>query len=157
METFSALRALCAGNSTVTGEFPAQRAVTWSFDLHLNKWLLSKPSWGWWFETPSCSLWRHCNGGWVKVTVHLRPHPWRMDIFSCKLKILKMHFNILWKTVEKWVLHLCFVTNFSRITHKAVLFISFTYIIISPGTRKAYLHISAEVLFCRKNAFGANS
>ena len=22
---------------------------------------LSKQSWGWWFETPSCSLWRHCN------------------------------------------------------------------------------------------------
>ena len=30
------------------------------FGLHLNKWL-SKQSWGWWFETPSCSLWRHCN------------------------------------------------------------------------------------------------
>ena len=22
---------------------------------------LSKQSWGWWFETASCSLWRHCN------------------------------------------------------------------------------------------------
>ena len=22
---------------------------------------LSEQSWGWWFETPSCSLWRHCN------------------------------------------------------------------------------------------------
>ena len=29
-----------------------------SFDLRLNKWL-SKQSWGWWFETLSCSLWRH--------------------------------------------------------------------------------------------------
>ena len=41
METFSALLALCAGNSPVTGEFPSQRPVTWSFDvffdLHLNK------------------------------------------------------------------------------------------------------------------------
>ena len=27
----------------------------------LNK-RLNKQSWGWWFETPSCSLWRHCNG-----------------------------------------------------------------------------------------------
>ena len=26
----------------------------------LNK-RLSKQSWGWWFETPSRSLWRHCN------------------------------------------------------------------------------------------------
>ena len=49
-------------NSQVTGEFPAQKPVTWSFDvffdLRLNK-RLSKQSWGWWFETPSRSLWRH--------------------------------------------------------------------------------------------------
>ena len=41
METFSALLAFCAGNSPVTGEFPAQRPVTRSFDaffdLCLNK------------------------------------------------------------------------------------------------------------------------
>ena len=30
------------------------------FDLHLNK-RLSKQSWGWWFEMPWRSLWRHCN------------------------------------------------------------------------------------------------
>ena len=30
------------------------------FDLSLNK-RLSKQSWGWWFETPSRSLWRHFN------------------------------------------------------------------------------------------------
>ena len=45
METFSALLAICARNSTVTGEFPAQRPVTRSFDvffdLRLNE-LLSK-------------------------------------------------------------------------------------------------------------------
>ena len=33
METFSALLALCAGNSPVTGEFPSQRPVTHSFDV----------------------------------------------------------------------------------------------------------------------------
>ena len=64
METFSALLALCAGNSPVPDEFPAQRPVTWSFDvffdLCLNK-RSSKQSWGWWFQTPSCSLWCHCN------------------------------------------------------------------------------------------------
>ena len=41
METLSALLAICAGNSPVAGEFPAQRSVTQSFDvffdLHLNK------------------------------------------------------------------------------------------------------------------------
>ena len=30
------------------------------FDLRLNK-RLSKQSWGWWFETLSRPLWRHCN------------------------------------------------------------------------------------------------
>ena len=33
METFSALLALCAGNSPVTDEFPAQRPATRSFDV----------------------------------------------------------------------------------------------------------------------------
>ena len=33
MKTFSALLALCAGNSPVPGEFPAQRPVTRSFDV----------------------------------------------------------------------------------------------------------------------------
>ena len=46
------------------GEFPTQRPVTRSFDvffhLRLNK-RLSKQPWGWWFETPSWSLWRHRN------------------------------------------------------------------------------------------------
>ena len=64
METFSALLTLCAGNSPVPGEFPAQRPVTRSFDvffdLRPNK-RLSKQLWGWWCETLSYSLWRHCN------------------------------------------------------------------------------------------------
>ena len=64
METFSALLATCAENSPVPGEFPTQRPVTRSFDVYFdlrpNKWL-SKQSWGWWFETLSCSLWRHRN------------------------------------------------------------------------------------------------
>ena len=64
METFSALLAICAGNSPVAGEFPAQRQVTRSFgvffDLRLNEHL-SKQSWGEWFETPPRPLWRHSN------------------------------------------------------------------------------------------------
>ena len=35
METFSALLALCVGNSPVSGEFPAQRPVTRSFDVFI--------------------------------------------------------------------------------------------------------------------------
>ena len=47
-----------------TGEFPSQRPVTRNFDvcfdLRLSK-RLCKQSRGWWFETLSHSLWRHCN------------------------------------------------------------------------------------------------
>ena len=64
METSSALLALCAENSRVTGEFPSQRPVTRSFgvfnDLRLDK-RLSKQPWGWWFGTPLGSLWCYCN------------------------------------------------------------------------------------------------
>ena len=56
--------ALCVENSPVTGEFPAPRPVTRSFevffDLRLNK-RLSKQWLGWWLETQSCSLRRHCS------------------------------------------------------------------------------------------------
>ena len=49
---------------SVTGEFPPQMPVMWSFDiffdLRLNKRLSEQP-WGRWFQTPSHSLWRHCN------------------------------------------------------------------------------------------------
>ena len=84
MERFSALLALCVGNSPVTGEFPAQRPVTRSFDvffdLRLNK-RLSKQSWGWWFETPSRSLWRHRNV--LKVIC-----------WYCGLSLLAMQFTL---------------------------------------------------------------
>ena len=63
MKTFSASLAICAGNSPVTGEFPAQRPVIRSFDVFFDlrpNEQLSKQSWVWWFETPSRPLWRHC-------------------------------------------------------------------------------------------------
>ena len=70
---------LCV-NLPVTGEFPAQRPVTRSFDvffdLRLNEWL-SKQSWGWWFETSSRSLWCPSN-----VKFRLLPHTQFVKWFS---------------------------------------------------------------------------
>ena len=77
MESFSALLALCEGNSPVTGEFPSQRLVMRSFDIFFDMCLnkrnkrLSKQSWGWWFETLSCSLCRHLyaiGSRWLDLT-----------------------------------------------------------------------------------------
>ena len=68
METFSALLAICAGNSPVPGEFPTQRPVTRIFDVYFdlrpNK-QLNKQLWGWWFETLAPPLWRHRNDKWL--------------------------------------------------------------------------------------------
>ena len=79
MEEFSALLALCAGtgNSPVTGEFPSQRPVKRSFEVFFSlrlKKRLSKQSRGWWFETPSRSLWCHCNAKNFSTEV---ANPWK--------------------------------------------------------------------------------
>ena len=59
------------GELPVTGEFRLQKPVTQSFDiffdLRMNK-RLSKQSWGWWFETLSRPLRRHCNGQFVTLS-----------------------------------------------------------------------------------------
>ena len=99
MEAFSALLALCVGNSHVSGEFPTQRPVTRSFDdLCLNK-RLSKQSWGWWFETPSRPLWRHWNDMqlWQAGLKHSQPqspaweHRPEMVIFMLMLSYIGFH------------------------------------------------------------------
>ena len=62
------------GNPPVTGGFPSQRPVTRSFDIffdpRLNK-RLGKQSRRRWFETPSRSLWRHCNVRTQYVPQHI--------------------------------------------------------------------------------------
>ena len=78
METFSALLTLCDGNPLVTGGFPPQRQVTRRFDvffgMRLNK-RLNKQSRRRWFQTPSHSLWRHCNVHFIssRISLHISP------------------------------------------------------------------------------------
>ena len=50
------------------------------FDLCLNK-RLSKQLWGWWFETPSGSLWRHYNGPFNAPSTHVSSQLWRVVLF----------------------------------------------------------------------------
>ena len=63
METFSALLAFCKGNHQ-SRWIPLKKSVTRSFDvffdMRLNKWLCKQLRRRW-FDTPSSSLWRHCN------------------------------------------------------------------------------------------------
>ena len=88
---FAALLAICAGNSPVSGEFPAQRPVTRSFDVFFDLRLnirLSKQWQGWWFERPSCSLWRHCNG-WCESYDVFRVGPPRALYYNCGMTLLQ--------------------------------------------------------------------
>ena len=88
METFSALLALCAG---IHRWIPSQRPLTQSFDvffdLRLNK-RSSKQSLGWWFETPSRSLWRHWN---ATATNNQVTKSEKSEV------ILKITINIKWR------------------------------------------------------------
>ena len=89
---------LC-GEFTGPGEIPTQRPVTRGFDvffdLRLNK-RLSKQPWGWWFETPSWSLWHHRNdvNGTTAWPYNHRVHDAVIDI---ELKV--KHISTVWPTV----------------------------------------------------------
>ena len=97
METFSALLALCAGNSPVTGEFPTQKPVTRSFDVFFDLRFskrLSKQSWGWWFETLLRPLWRHCNGMRHTTLNVLKPKSYLKGQWG------KLHFVLTWDIIK---------------------------------------------------------
>ena len=98
------LLAFCAGNSPVTGESPSQRPVTRNFDvfvdLRLNK-RLSKQSFGWWFETPSRSLWLHCNVMKFMSTIGLIPGSRVSLQITCLSPILTIIKGIIcWKNFQ---------------------------------------------------------
>ena len=97
MEIFSALLAICAENSPLISEFPTKMPVTRSFnvffDLHLKK-RFSKQSWGWWFEMPSCPLWRHSNehrnSSFVRAIHQTVPMSWR-------------HYGKMYRRATNWI------------------------------------------------------
>ena len=102
MEAFSPLLAICAGNSPVTGEFPAQRPVTRSFDvfldLRLNK-RLSKQSKRRWLETPSRTLWHRCYAlvpdktPQCSISLHIVERVWGQVSYQHKTTIISFEFN----------------------------------------------------------------
>ena len=71
----------------------ASDAELWCFDLRLNKWL-SQQSWGWWFETRSRSLWRHCNGKW-------KPWPYQ-TIVSHTIRHNRTLNVLILHSLDKW-------------------------------------------------------
>ena len=96
---------LC-GEFTGPGEFPTQRPVTRSFDvffdLRLNK-RLSKQPWGWWCETQSWSLWRHCNGIIDSVKGESIGHRGFPSLKSCDTEICRLLWCRFDQIVEQTV------------------------------------------------------
>ena len=78
---------------------PLTRPVTRSFDnffdLCLNK-RLSKQSWGWWFETPLRSLWRHCNA-YITDIPYLTDKGELPNVFSGGIKLLNYVLSLQWR------------------------------------------------------------
>ena len=92
------------------GAFPPERPVTRSFDiffdLRLNK-RLSKQSWGWWFETLSCPLWRNCNDTYFPATPQ-KVMSWQATRALFHWQILEKQTPGLWH--DQWPLLLTWFT-----------------------------------------------
>ena len=98
------------GEFTGPGEFPTQRPVTRSFDvpfdLRLNK-RLSKQPWGWWFETLSWSLWRHCNG--TMMSLRLLLTCWRKRDAAGKFSIGNA-MSLIWAYGQSHLRLVCIIS-----------------------------------------------
>ena len=81
------------------------------FDLCLNKWL-NKQSWGWWFETPSRQLWRHCN---VNNDIELRQQ--LAQVMASCLKAPNHCLNKCWYIIKS-ILWYSYKTNFTKSAHE---------------------------------------
>ena len=134
------LLAICAWNSPVTGEFPAQRPVTRSFDaflnLHLNKRLCKQ--WGWWFETPSRPLWRHCH-----VIMHQYRHA---DITH----LLNSHSS----SDKKVTCNVVCIISLSAFCHMSTEYIhTYTIVTIPNRIRGFFLYIDYRWIYKYKAGF----
>ena len=80
METFSAL--LTIHRSPVNSPHKGQWRGCFFVICALNK-----QSWGWWFETPSRSLWRHCNNKSAKYILS-ESHGLGLLTWSCLRRVV---------------------------------------------------------------------
>ena len=73
-------------------------------DLRLNK-RFSKQSQGWWFETVSCPLWRHCNDVMViKGPQYRQPWYWQAVLQYSDFNILRVTFvDMVFCMMTLWI------------------------------------------------------
>ena len=132
METFSALLALCAGDSPVTGEFPLKRPVARSFDIFFDLGLKK----GWVNNRDNGDLRLHRADFYVTVML------WRkfLQIFNISVSLIwNGHIShILLKLIETgWRIYDICVNELNSIGSDDVL---------SSGRRQAIVWTNAGIL-----------
>ena len=126
---------------TGPGEFHTQRPVTWSFDVffdsRVNKRLSEQP-WGWWFETRSWSLWRHCNG------TDIRREPSLLQTMDPDNKVHGVNKGPIW-WAPCWPHEPCFQGNL-YIPWNILVSLYFGYISrLGSSTSSRMRHVSAAL------------
>ena len=142
METFSALLAICAGNSPVPGEFPPQRPVTRSFDVYFDlrpdkrlskQSLVNSPQKGRWRGAFTISLICTWTNGWVSnreagdLSCHRAPydvivmiHQNLFVVFRCFIKneltYLRYIISFILKLVDTHVKYFHFIADACQLT-----------------------------------------
>ena len=86
METFSMLLALCAGNSPVTGEFPSQRPVTWSFDVYFDLRING------WVNNHETGNWRHPHNHYDVTVMYENTNIHPCDVTTLSICCLSNHW-----------------------------------------------------------------
>ena len=86
MEICPALLALCVGNSQITGEFPSQRPVTWSFDVFF---ICAWPN-GWINNQDTDDFRRHrahydVTVMWCRIVIQWSGQPYDLSAFNASL------------------------------------------------------------------------
>ena len=100
----------------------ARDAELWCFRRSALNKRLSKPWYGWWFETPSCSLWRHCNVGcrskWIcKCIAKILPIHWKMFFYSDTVMQYSWGNNHVIKTLTAYMNVTAWATSNTKFVH----------------------------------------
>ena len=100
MEAFSALlRGIHRSTVNFLHKKPVTRSFDLFFDLHPNK-CLSKQWRCWWFETPSRSLWSHCNVKCRRLHYRIKRKTWNVKP-KC-LICFQRHAHVYSRTSTEW-------------------------------------------------------
>ena len=133
---------LC-GNSPVTAEFsqrPLRQRFRVFFGQHLNK--QNKQSSRRWFETPSRSLWRHCNVRLSKKFIYHRKDNIKQTWSNCTDHIFSSALNLLQRRLNenKLKYYIWQMFQFDVLSSRLLLFLQHNCNLIAKSGEKVRLN-----------------